>query len=277
VAVVRKGDVDYDVLVDWLTNMLQENGLNIYRMKGLLNMEEEDGLFVLQGVHQLWDLSPVGNWAEPREERVNKLVFIGKEMDRKEMEEGFECCIKGTEAHAEAREEMEKLWRVQAFWETQHTNAEREEQGEEKQYEVSVHNGLHGMGMLLSERLDESGKPEVYVAGFANMPEGVVNNAVEIGLIVPGDMPLSVNGQSLQHMHLKDAIMILRRLPRGSGVSGTTAKLVMAFGPDSPIDAAAGAEASSAVSDETNGTQAKRKGGDAASTQASKKQKVWKG
>jgi len=291
VAIVKKGDIDYDVLVDWLTEMLQEEGQNIYRMKGVLNMEDEDGMFVLQGVHQLWDLEPVGRWAKPCAERVNKVVFIGKSLDRTSIEIGFESCIKGTAAHAEAREHMEQLWRVQAFWETQHTAADalREEQlSDEKQYEVSVHNGLYGMGMLLSERQGDDGRPCVYVAGFAKMPQGIVNNAVETGLIVTGDSLLSCNGTSLKGLPLKDVITILRRLPRGAGVTGTTAKLVLEFGPDAdeiPFGGAAAAEPTKNVNASMSWNESKvvpaanstkRKAGENES-QMLKKRKVWKG
>jgi G3E family GTPase len=47
--------------------------------------------FVFQGVHMLMDGRPDRPWgAEPRR---NTLVFIGRNLDRKELNEGFRACL----------------------------------------------------------------------------------------------------------------------------------------------------------------------------------------
>lgn len=47
---------------------------------------------VLQGVHDIFQGSPDRLWG-PEEPRINKLVFIGKNLDREEIEKGFKACL----------------------------------------------------------------------------------------------------------------------------------------------------------------------------------------
>ncbi|KAH6784784.1 plastid transcriptionally active 17 [Perilla frutescens var. hirtella] len=68
----------------WLGNLLHD----MYRMKGLLSVDGMDERFVFQGVHDIFQGSPDRLWGAD-EARVNKLVFIGKNLDPKEPEEGF--------------------------------------------------------------------------------------------------------------------------------------------------------------------------------------------
>lgn len=49
--------------------------------------------FILkQGVHDIFQGSPDRPWHED-EPRVNKIVFIGKNLDKQEIEKGFKACI----------------------------------------------------------------------------------------------------------------------------------------------------------------------------------------
>jgi hypothetical protein len=68
-------------------------GDNIYRSKGILAIEHAAEKFVYQGVHTVLYLDFVDEeWSEG-EERVNKLVFIGKNLDREELMAGFAACL----------------------------------------------------------------------------------------------------------------------------------------------------------------------------------------
>ena len=51
-------------------------------------MEER---YVFQGVHMLLDGQPNGTWGE--EERRNRLVFIGRNLDRESLETSFRSCL----------------------------------------------------------------------------------------------------------------------------------------------------------------------------------------
>jgi G3E family GTPase len=48
--------------------------------------------FVFQGVHMTFNGEPQSEWG-PDEKRVNRMVFIGKNLDRKELVDNFEACI----------------------------------------------------------------------------------------------------------------------------------------------------------------------------------------
>ena len=48
--------------------------------------------FVLQGVHMLAEFGPGRPW-KPDEKRYSKLVFIGRDLDKKLLREGFEECL----------------------------------------------------------------------------------------------------------------------------------------------------------------------------------------
>lgn len=45
-----------------------------------------------QGVHDIFQGSPDRPWG-PDEARLNKIVFIGKNLDAHELEKGFKACL----------------------------------------------------------------------------------------------------------------------------------------------------------------------------------------
>ena len=61
-------------------------------MKGVLNIKGDDKRFVFQGVHMLFDGRPDRPW-KPGEARANKLIFIGRNLDRAELTSGFRKCL----------------------------------------------------------------------------------------------------------------------------------------------------------------------------------------
>jgi G3E family GTPase len=78
----------------WLTTLLRTKGNDIYRSKGILAFLGEDRKFVFQGVHMLLDFAPVPgqNWKRG-EKRTNRVCFIGKNLDRKELQDGLRACV----------------------------------------------------------------------------------------------------------------------------------------------------------------------------------------
>jgi G3E family GTPase len=91
VGITVPGDLDPDRLNGWLGKLLSEKGVDIFRMKGVLSVKGEERRFVFQGVHMLFDGSPGEPWEA--EERRNSLVFIGRNLDRGELEGGFKACL----------------------------------------------------------------------------------------------------------------------------------------------------------------------------------------
>ncbi len=91
VGITVPGDLDPKKLNEWLRNLLMTQGPNIFRMKGVLSIKGDDKRFVFQGVHMLFDGKPDRPWGE--DQRTNKLIFIGRNLDRAKLTEGFRSCL----------------------------------------------------------------------------------------------------------------------------------------------------------------------------------------
>jgi G3E family GTPase len=92
VSVVCEGSLDLEKANMWLGTLLLERSEDIYRMKGILSVQGMDERFVFQGVHDLFEGSVDRPW-ESDEPRINKIVFIGKNLDKEEIEVGFKACL----------------------------------------------------------------------------------------------------------------------------------------------------------------------------------------
>ncbi|GAB4174643.1 MAG: GTP-binding protein [Coleofasciculaceae cyanobacterium] len=92
VALVESGELDGQKLHDWLSYLLQTQGVDIFRMKGILTLKGEDHRFVFQGVHMLFDGMRDRLW-KPGETRKNELVFIGRNLDAAKLREDFLACM----------------------------------------------------------------------------------------------------------------------------------------------------------------------------------------
>ncbi len=91
VGIATPGDLDPDRLNFWISDLLRTKGTDIFRMKGILSIKGQPNRFVFQGVHMLFDGRPDRPWGE--EPRYNSLIFIGRNLDRTELTEGFEACL----------------------------------------------------------------------------------------------------------------------------------------------------------------------------------------
>jgi G3E family GTPase len=85
------GDVDGKRLNDWIGQLLKTKGNDLYRMKGVLSVKGSDKRLVFQGVHMLFDAKFDRAWGA--ETRTNTFVFIGKNLDRPALTEGFKSCL----------------------------------------------------------------------------------------------------------------------------------------------------------------------------------------
>ncbi len=100
VAIVESGELDGTKLNEWLGNLLQTQGPDIFRMKGILTIAGEDQRFVFQGVHMVFDGKAVSE-AFPKgirpwktgETRKNELVFIGRNLNEAQLREDFRGCL----------------------------------------------------------------------------------------------------------------------------------------------------------------------------------------
>jgi G3E family GTPase len=94
VGIAVEGELDFAAMNEFMMNLLQANATNMYRSKGVLCFEGQgDAKFVFQGVHEQINFGPsASTWAEG-EPRVNRMVFIGRNLDRKALEAGFRGCL----------------------------------------------------------------------------------------------------------------------------------------------------------------------------------------
>lgn len=92
VGINAKGEVDQNKLNDWIGWLLKERGVDIFRTKGVLAVKGMKEKFVFQAVHMAFAGAPQKSWADG-EERVCKLTFIGKNLNREELEAGFKKCL----------------------------------------------------------------------------------------------------------------------------------------------------------------------------------------
>ena len=91
IAIETEGDVDPNKLNKWLSELLFERGVDIFRMKGFISLAGESRRFVFQGVHMLFDGQPDRPWGDAP--RRNQLVFIGRNLHEQSMRQGFEACL----------------------------------------------------------------------------------------------------------------------------------------------------------------------------------------
>lgn len=94
VGITEPGELDMNRLNGWLQKLLKEEGQNIYRMKGVMAIRDMPQKFVFQGVHMLFDGQPMEGceWKEG-EVKANKLIFIGKNLDRDSLISSFKKCL----------------------------------------------------------------------------------------------------------------------------------------------------------------------------------------
>jgi G3E family GTPase len=83
--------LDPDKFFPWVQDLVQKEGPNILRCKGILSFKGDDERFVFQGVHMILDGDRQRPWAKD-EKRQSRIVFIGRNLPGKKITEGFESC-----------------------------------------------------------------------------------------------------------------------------------------------------------------------------------------
>ena len=75
----------------WLDKLLGEQGQNILRAKGIIDIDGEDKRLVFQAVHMILEGDLQREWG-PAERRWSRAVFIGRDLDEAALKAGFEAC-----------------------------------------------------------------------------------------------------------------------------------------------------------------------------------------
>ncbi|HTI01129.1 MAG TPA: GTP-binding protein [Acidisoma sp.] len=78
----------------WIGTVLNGQGQDLLRTKGILDYAGENRRFAFQAVHMIADGDFIGPWKEG-EARQSRLVFIGRNLNRPQLRRGFESCQVG--------------------------------------------------------------------------------------------------------------------------------------------------------------------------------------
>ena len=84
-------DLSLGQLQQFIQSLMINQGKDLYRYKGVISVKGMDKRFVFQGVHMIFG----GNFTEPWKEdevRESRFIFIGKNLDKKMLEDGFMKC-----------------------------------------------------------------------------------------------------------------------------------------------------------------------------------------
>jgi G3E family GTPase len=92
VCIERPGELDGLKVSLWFRSVIGEMGDKLLRMKGILNLKGDGDRFLLQGVHWDFEGRPGRAWG-PQEERINRVVFIGRKLDGAKLARGFDDCL----------------------------------------------------------------------------------------------------------------------------------------------------------------------------------------
>jgi G3E family GTPase len=83
--------VDANKITRWLNELLAQQGPDILRAKGIVDVKGEAKRLVFQAVHMILEGDLQREWAEG-EERHSRMVFIGRNLDEAALKAGFEAC-----------------------------------------------------------------------------------------------------------------------------------------------------------------------------------------
>ena len=87
-----EGECDPDRLNVWISKLLEEQGPDVFRTKGVLAIRGERKRFVFQGVHMLFGGELERDWKRD-EKRRNQMIFIGRNLNRAALNSGFRSCL----------------------------------------------------------------------------------------------------------------------------------------------------------------------------------------
>jgi len=91
VGITLAGEMDRGRFVNWLQMLLIMEGMDVMRAKGILNLKGSDKRHIFQSVFMMFDGQDDRLWGD--ESRINKMVFIGRGLDRERLEEGVKGCL----------------------------------------------------------------------------------------------------------------------------------------------------------------------------------------
>ena len=90
-SIVCPGTIDPDKFNNWLRMLLIMEGMDVFRAKGILNTKNSDKRYIFQSVYMLFEGRFEDSWDNRPKE--NKMVFIGRNLNKERLENGIQSCI----------------------------------------------------------------------------------------------------------------------------------------------------------------------------------------
>jgi len=92
ISLSTEAPLDPDKFFPFIQNLVQAEGQNILRCKGIVSLKDDPQRFVFQGVHMMLDGDHQRAWREG-EARQSRMVFIGRNLPEDKIRKGFESCM----------------------------------------------------------------------------------------------------------------------------------------------------------------------------------------
>ncbi len=90
-SLIEREPLDPEKFFGWLQTTVQAFGIDMLRMKGIISFAGDDQRYVVQGVHMLMEGDHQRPWKK-NEDRITRLVFIGRNLPRDIITDGFRKC-----------------------------------------------------------------------------------------------------------------------------------------------------------------------------------------
>lgn len=85
---MTRDKIDPEKFFPWIQMIGQEFGIDMLRMKGILDIKDDDRRYVAQAVHMMLEGDFQREWRDG-EDRYSRIVFIGRNLPRDIIEDGF--------------------------------------------------------------------------------------------------------------------------------------------------------------------------------------------
>ncbi len=92
VALKTDRPMDRRKIAKWLTALVKNQGQDILRAKGIIDVDGNNRRLVFQAVHMILEGDLQREW-RAGEARYSRMVFIGRNLDAAELKAGFESCV----------------------------------------------------------------------------------------------------------------------------------------------------------------------------------------
>lgn len=86
-----EGELDQAKFNAWFGQLIQSRGDALYRCKGILSLAGQERRVIVHSVHRVSEATQGAAWAGDK--RVSKIVFIGKDLDRRSLLSGVRSCL----------------------------------------------------------------------------------------------------------------------------------------------------------------------------------------